>query len=120
MNNIEVLYTSYYDKFGFYARYQVMLIASIICLLIVLTFVANDVCNWIMIGFIIISIVCFGYSLFQTTIKTDYVDYEYVLLNEKTVDKDFFSNWKIREIKGEIYVIEPVKKGSVKKENVSK
>ena len=120
MNNIEVLYTSYYDKFNFYTGYQVMLIISVFCLLMTLTFVASDYCNWIMVVFIITSILCFCYSLFQVTIKTDYVDYEYVLLNEKTVDKDFFSNWKIREIKGEIYVIEPVKKGSVKKEDASK
>ena len=122
MNNIEVLYTSYCSRFDVYIRYRIMMVVCLVILSFLLIAYMYDKIQPSKSKLFIFSIVlCMGmfcYSVLQDHIPTHYVDYEYVLINEKTIDKYFLSEWKIREMKGEIYVIEPVKKGSVQNEHV--
>lgn len=122
MNNIEVLYTSYCSRFDVYIRYRIMMVGFLVILLFLLFAYTGERIQSSQFKLFIFSIVlCIGmfcYSVLQAHIPTHYVDYEYVLLNGKTIDKELLSTWKIREIKGEIYVIEPVKKGSVQNEHV--
>ena len=50
-----------------------------------------------------------GVSIKSDWTPTDYIDYKEVIFTDNKVDPDLFKDYKITDVRGEIYTITPIK-----------
>ena len=108
-----VLYTHYLSKLDIGSNWLLPLTGCVLCLMSILLLIAfaevGD--KWIFISFIsslVIGICCLAISMKLADTPTNYVDYKEVLFEENEIGKEIFGSYKIKEIRGDIYVIEPI------------
>lgn len=108
-----VLYTHYLSKLDMGLNWLFPAIGLVLCIVSVLLIIALAEIGgkYILISFIsflLIGIGCLATSVKLENTPTNYVDYKEVLFEENEIGKEIFGRYKIKEIKGDIYVIEPI------------
>ena len=108
-----VLYTHYLSKINIGSNWLLPIIGCVLCVVSILLLIAFEEVGDKLIFISFISSLAIGICFLAITYKldntlTNYVDYKEVLFEENEIGKEIFESYKIKEIRGDIYVIEPI------------
>lgn len=126
-----VLYTKYVNEWLMHSEYYILLYALVttafaaLSILLIALLITNheylkfkDKCLMI---FLIILGLCITVFLSlrahkEMTTDTNYVDEKGVIFEDNKIDKDLIMDYKVKEVNGDLVIIEPLEFGSIKEE----